>query len=432
VSYDLEIGSHSRPTIAQVEAWATGHGLVVKPESDTALVVEKESGAGDRFVLDLDGPHAAEADDFAEELAAACLAPRWMVGVSVPYSMPKRNIALARSLARHLAEVNDGAAFDPQEDGLLWPRRRRKRVPPRRSEEETTRLALEWFVPPARWPDTPSALVALLKRLCFEALPTRFGQFEPLQHRFDPQNPDEFVRFLIDNEAGDAFWFASRPSFGGSCFAPHADKYAPATDDRFRVAHVEVDFDGNVLAADPRWREAVVDLFVSGARELGAFYAAAQLETGWMVSTNNRLWAVASTAIEHEHFLRGRLWQGLPPVPVWLSWYGVPYRELVAEALAGQPHGIQSPDEKSTGIRRSLKRRRVAPTHPGPHVETRDGGVFVRVGDEPKPATQLPNLPLPAALTYRHRPRTVDERGAVSFNPAQREDQAEVIPNLAN
>jgi hypothetical protein len=427
MSYDLEIGTHSKPTAAHVEEWAAREGLTVRSESGEALVVEG-SPRGDGFVLTVDGPHRAQVDDFHDELAAACLAPRWMLGVSVPYSAPKQHFALARALARHLAEVNDGAAFDPQDEKLLWPRGRPRRVAPRRAEEPTTRVRLEWFLAPDRWAAAPAILLSLLARHCPEALPTRYGQFEPLQHRFDGDAPDDFVRFLLDNEAGDAFWFASRPSFGGSSFAPHADKYAPADDDPLRIAHLEVSFDGNVLAADERWTAALVDLFIAGAKELGAFFAAGQVETGWMVSTNNRLWAVASAMPEGEHFLRGRLWQGLPPIPIWLSWYGGPYRELVAQSLRHAADAVPA-DKPATGIRRWLRRQQ--PFTPVPTIAERAEGFFVRMSNDPLPSSQLPPLGLPSRLIYRHRPRTVDERGAVSTNPAQRDDRAEVIPELA-
>ena len=61
-------------------------------------------------------------------------------------------------------------------------------------------------------------------------------------------------------------------------------------------------------------------------------------------------------------------WRGLPPVPMRLSWFGEPYRELVAEHLLGR---------KGT---REL-----------------EGGVFVRMTDEPRPPAELGDWPLPSA-----------------------------------
>ena len=431
MSYDLTIATSEEPSRQQIEAWAAEKGLVVNMEDGaSSLIIEKSTGRGDRFVCNVDGPHSAEPDDFADEVAAACLAPRWMMQVSVPYSSAKVNFSHARSLARFLAEQNQGAAYDPQEDALIWPRGSGKRVPARTESEVTSSISLEWFLPPSRWDSAPERMLRAVRRLCPEALPTRYGQWEPLQHRFDPKRPDEFVRFVLETEDGDAFWFASRPSFGGSCFAPHAEKYAQPDEEPQRIAHLELDFDGGVIASDARWCDAVVDLFVTVAAETGAFFAAAQVEPGWIVSRNNRLSADAGTD-SGEHFLRRRLWQGLPPVPVWLSWFGEPYRPLVADLLT------QDSLERSisvagprAGLIRRLVDRSDAPLPVEPNVVERDEGLFLRLSNEPRPRAELPDLPIPVELTYRARPDVVHRDGSRESNPAQPEDRARLIPVL--
>jgi hypothetical protein len=426
MSYDLEIGTHRQPHRAQVEAWAAEQGLGVDGSAEPgALTIERAGKRGHDHVCTVDGPYPAEPEDFAEEIAAACLAPKWMVQISVPYSSPQVNFSRARSLARHIAEQNEGAAFDPQEDRLLWPRGRPKRVP-KVADEVTSRIGLEWFLPPDRWPDAAQMLIGIVARRCPEALPTRFGQYEPLPHRFDLDKANEFVRFLLDNDDGDAFWHARSPSFGGSCFAPHAEKWAPADDDHLRIGHIELDFDGRVLGADARWREAIVDLFVAAATQFGAFYAAAQVEPGWQVTRNNRLFATAAT-LPGEHFLRGRLWQGLPPVPVWLSWFGPAYKDLVASALLPDSLGVSA-------SRPSLRSRifnRARHPQATPTATEVDGGILLRLSEQPLDPERLPGVSLPTDLTYTRRPPTKHPDGAVSWNPAEREDQAQLIPPLA-
>ncbi len=426
MSYDLEIATHGKPTREQVETWADTEGLAVSAADADCLTIEKPTKRGDEFVCTLDGPHSAEPEDFAEELAAACLAPRWMLSVSVPFSSPKTHFAKARSLARYLAAQNDGAAFDPQDERVVWPRGKRQRVPPRAGDETTSKVGLEWFLPPSRWQSAPEKLIRLLRRRCPEALPTRYGQFEPPQYRLDNEEPGEFVRFLLDNEDGDAFWFASRPCFGGSYFAPHSDKYAPPEDDPYRVAHFEIDFDGRVLEADPPWRETIVELFLAAAIELGAFYAAAQVEPGWTVTRSNRLYMTAENLWQAEHFLRGRLWQGLPPVPLWLSWYGHPYSDLVRGRLAPEP-----PPERGKLATLGRRLRGSGAPRDEPVVVDREDGLFLRLSEKPRARDELvPVLP-PNEFTYRHRPPTEDRAtGAMTWNPAERDDRAEVIPPL--
>jgi hypothetical protein len=211
--------------------------------------------------------------------------------------------------------------------------------------------------------------------------------------------------------------------------APYGGRRARGDEERFRVGKLEVEFDGSLIASDERWREAVIDLFVRGAEIFRAFFAAAQVAPGWIVSRSNRPYAQAASLQESEHFLRGRLWQGLPPVPVWLSWYGDPYRKLVQDALRAEP---QPPAERKTAsfLKRLIGCEDGRTGLDEPEVAEREAGTFVRLGREPLPRPQLPRLPLPQALTYRER-RAIDyPGGGRGSNPAQPEDRASVIPDL--
>ena len=185
VSYDVEVATHGRPDPDGLEA----------PDGVT-----------------VDGPVAAEPDDLAEALAAAVLAPRWLTTLSVPYDASQRRRDALRSLARRLAQEHEGAAYDPQEDAVFFPRGRPKRVPAGKAEK-TSIVRLEWYVDAERWAQAPAALLSAIARRCPEALPTRYGVFEPPQGRYDPAAPDAFTALARDDSA---FWFASRPFFGGT------------------------------------------------------------------------------------------------------------------------------------------------------------------------------------------------------------------------
>ena len=190
----------------------------------------------------------------------------------------------------------------------------------------------------------PETLLRLLRRRCPEAMPTRYGCWEPPPHRYDPAVPEEFARFAAEHD--DAFWYARRPSFGGSA----------------RASTLSLEFDGNVLESDVRWREAVVELFAAVAAELGAVQAKAEVEPGWRVGRSNRPWCSADLVIKAAQ---------RPDGPGWLNWFGGPRRELAA--------GLT---ERPLRTRTSRLRRSRSVT---PQVVTRPEGVLVRLGDEPRP-----------------------------------------------
>ena len=139
-------------------------------------------------------------------------------------------------------------------------------------------MRLEWYVPAERWATPRPTLVATLARRCPEALPTRYGDIEPLQQRYDPSSPTTFRRFIAASDDW-TFWFVVAPVVRRS--------RGPARERARRSSALDLDW--RVLEADPRWREAVAGLFAALAGAVGALYAEGWVEPGWYVSRNNRL-----------------------------------------------------------------------------------------------------------------------------------------------
>jgi hypothetical protein len=249
VSYDVDVATHDRPAPGEAPAGVT-----------------------------VDGPFEVEPADLAEPLAAAVLAPRWLLQVSGDRDA-------ARRAGRALAEAHRGAAYDRQEDAVFFPRGRAKRVAAGKAEK-TSIVCLRWTG------GDPGALLDVLRRHAPEGLPRRYGDVEPPQH-------EDLAGFAAFAREHDTLWYASRPFFGGS-----AD---PA-------GSVGIEVDRRVIKADERWREAIVGLFAAGAAAMGATTGEAYAERGWEVSRTNRLW-ISARYVGREH--RG---------PAWLEWDG---RQLV-------------------------------------------------------------------------------------------------------
>jgi hypothetical protein len=400
MSYDLEIATREQPSLEQIEAWAAGRRVKAVSHSGQVVVSKSSWLRGEQFLFSLEEPEPAEPEDFHPQLTEVSEELRWTTPVNVPYSAPRPAMDLGLALAEHLAEINGGAVFDPQLDAVVWPDVATGPLPAPGPEGTLSVIKLHWFVAPARWGRAPETLVRVLADRLPEALPVRYGPVEPMKHRFDPEDPRGFVDCLVDEEDGNGYWSSKRPSLGGSWTAPIADRFVPPDEERLRIGTLELVLDGRAVDEDPDLRETVVDLFAEVASELGAFFAAAQVEPEWVVTTGYRLVSTPDTMMNQgEHFRRGMRWQGLPPVPMWLSWFGGPYRDLVA-----------------------------------PHLEDgdrRDDGILLRLGVEPRPVGELSAWPVPKELTYRYRPSHVESRdGTIHSNHAQLEDEAPTIPPL--
>jgi hypothetical protein len=348
VSWDLLVAVHDRPSAAPLErAFTIGE------------------------------PVNVELEDLPDELAGAVLAPRFLVEISVPAGARAADRARAVKLAKQLAVQGRGAVYDPQEDALLWPKRRPRVRTPAATEARIRVVELTWYV--AGHECLPDALLEVLRAACPEAVPRRYGDYEPLQHKLEPGGEPAFVDFwgtIAAKELGSSLdWKAQPPCFSGAVSFPDRRTAYPSGEPvgipgTRRCTKISLDFDGRALHGDPRWCEAVVALLPLMARRLGAFYAAGHVQRNVIVKRS--LWYDGDSETVPMPF---SWFAGLPPAPTWLAWFGPAYVPHVAAALAGRAE------------------------------PTADGALYFRAGAEPMDADQLEGCfpPLPAALAFRTR-----------------------------
>lgn len=328
--------------------------------------------AADGTIAEVDGPNRIEAEDLPDAAHGAIGRSGWLVEISVK---PSADARWPQELAIHLARAADGVVYDPQQDAVTWPDGWR-----RRDRESGTELIddveLTWYIQrPPTGEELARQVLGLLATLFPEAIPKRYGDYEPLQHRYEGGRAEaDFAAFWaarIDDWTATFNWTTTRPCFGGSVIMSSLRKYGP--DSPTAIARLSLSFDGRPFARDPAFTERIVRLFSQLASEVGSFYAAAWVERG-IVLNRGRL-SYQATTTETGPMPRADAWVGLPSSPTWLAWFGPPYVDAVRSALAE-------------------------------HVTSEtDAGLFVRLGTEPMNADELADLfpPLPARLLVRRR-----------------------------
>lgn len=260
-------------------------------------------------------------------------------------------------------------------------------------------MTLEWFFPPSRGEDLPAQWSERVERLLPEALPVRYGDFEPLQNRVEAAGLDGFRAFWRKQAeapyGAHFFWKGTPPCYEGAVWLPDPRPPGPWwSPTAARHVSVKASFDGRALEADGAWRAAVVTLFRDVAA-LGAFFAAGYV-TRSVVARRGNLWYDGETESIH---LSRMWWEGLPPHPTWLAWFGDPYRERVGSSV----------------------RSRV--------TEELPGGLFIRIGEAPLDRDELERVSpaLPEELVWKPKPPGAGKHDA-SLRPDRDEEPAAFIP----
>jgi hypothetical protein len=147
------------------------------------------------------------------------------------------------------------------------------------------------------------------------AIPRRYGSYEPLPHRLD----DPSAMGELTEEDDLVFFSTAKPCVAGS-FSRSPGIWTTSL---------------GILAPpfrEPRLQSAVRELFVAYAELRGCFLATAEVvaRVGW---TGRSVWYDEKSQSTVRLDDREGRFLGLPPYPVWWTWYGNAYRELVEPHL---------------------------------------------------------------------------------------------------
>jgi hypothetical protein len=368
MSYDLQVIARKQPKSAHLDAFPlVARGTLTidgRLRPDRHLLLTDAEGV----VAEVDGPDRVEDEDVPDAAAGAIGAKGWLVQLSVK---PSTDVTWPGELAIHLARSTDGVVYDPQQDLVTWP----LGFEPRDRETGESRieqLAIDWYTAwPSDDPDLPARLLQVLSARLPEALPRRYGGFEPLPYRYQGDDaPEAFIGRWIE-EAGTwspgLSWTTARPCLGGSATmstsqAPERQRPGEA------IVRIGIGVDGRALSRDPAYTERIVDLFRALSTELRCVYAAASVERG-VIAKGSHMSADYRTEVGP--MPRSDRWIGLPASPTWLAWFGEPYAELVRPSFGTH----------------------VAAEGPG-------DGLFVRMGAAPMNPDELSDRfpPLPTTL----------------------------------
>ena len=344
MSYDVQVYAQRALDVDELSRLLAEAGLAAE---DTGSGTESSTvvrGVRARYCFTLGRPVPVEAEDVPEEVTAALLGPSYLYELLVEGSSTTE-IAHAVRFARRLARAAAGVVLDLQTGQVRVGGKLRAAPPVQRGVIDV--VELEWYVPPggAGGP-AAGAWLELARRYLPEALPRRFGSYEPLPMKLDVDGPGMFVQAAAA-ETMLLFYKAAAPCIGGSM----------AGGARGRGVHSHGLSVHREALADPRWRAALRRLFVEFAAATDAVFACAEVRRG--VEWSGRTTWFGPTTERSTYLAAGGRWAGLLPYPAWWSWFGPDYAPLVLDHL------------------------------PAEQVVHVDGGIFHPRGEEPLDRDQL-------------------------------------------
>jgi len=246
-----------------------------------------------------------------------------------PISAPRSAYSLLEQVARHIARESHGVIFDRQTGAMTTPAGVTRYQSPRREERFSILEMSWWFTDGPLFSDEGLvSFIELLEKFLPEALPRRYGLYEPPQYTFTETGKDHFLQFLQEHHCQGVVWYPRRPVLDVGLAI---DKNFGPSPRGFRASLVTMTFDSQVLD-QPGWPAGLMEFWKQASHIITPFYGDIRILDGWIRMGTS----YGSDGKAEGHPVYGPWWGGIPGSLGQAAVLGEPYLSLwSAFATAG-------------------------------------------------------------------------------------------------
>lgn len=165
---------------------------------------------------------AVDDDEISDEISTALPGVSYHTELLLePMDAPDVARKVLVRVAKGLATESRGLAFDRQEESILLPSGTKKFTSPKIDETAST-LMLSWWFGPDKLQETRgfTDMLEIIRRYVPEALPRRYGTYEPPEHKLDGNLVDVAEFLSATTRKSMVVWYPTRPASNVSISLP--------------------------------------------------------------------------------------------------------------------------------------------------------------------------------------------------------------------
>jgi len=295
MSYDLQVWS-VRPlrenTFQDRESWARESALWSHVRKNWQIVIS----ASDRV----------EPEDIPEDVTKLLPGIEYLTNLNLEGKRTAEGFRLAQSIANEIARDTHGAVLDPQEDSVRLPSGVKRLLLPRSKDVFDVVSMSWWFLDgPLLSREGRQSFVGLLERMLPEALPRRYGLYEPPQHVYAKAGRAHFLDFWDTNLHDMMVLYPQRPvtSVHVGCPLPLG-----AFRIGFRTNYLQIEVERKALL-EPGWESNLKQFWKRASVLIRPIYGDVRIMSGycWVGAT-----ATTQFGQGEQHPVQSWWWTGLP------------------------------------------------------------------------------------------------------------------------
>jgi hypothetical protein len=308
MSYDLRIWSSKELSDDSTLLAEKGY-----QENDDCFIRE---GKGWQVVINQTDD--VEPEDIPDEIMQALPGIAYLTEINIEGDAPEKTVGETLRFCKALAKEIRGIVEDPQTDTIFLPAGMKKISYENISKDDKQEVFLTWYIDDVEtfYSTKLEPFIDLLERLMPDALPKRYGEYEPPQFKLAEKGKEHLIGFL-QKEGYAAVLYPSRPFKYLFLTAPnieqeareyfergldkrkiHPDSIRARVQKEYRCGTIELQMLQNVFL-QPDWNLAVKRLFIETAKLLQPFFAE--------ISACSE-----EKILRKQNFVRTWWWRGLP------------------------------------------------------------------------------------------------------------------------
>jgi len=213
-----------------------------------------------------------------------------------------------RSAAKTIAKATHGVVVDPQEDTIQTPAGVSRFSPPPKQESFSV-IQLSWWFLNNALPDRDKreSFFGLLERQLPEAMPKRYGLYEPPQHLYAETGKEHLHQFLDKNLHDNIVWYPHRPVTSVHLAFP---KPIGPSRQGFRSNFLEIEIESAALN-QPGWSENLRRFWIQMSALLQPIYGDVRKAAGY-VRHGRSVWIDPNWNETFDQTTRSWFWRGIP------------------------------------------------------------------------------------------------------------------------
>jgi len=314
MSYDLRIWSTHEPRLDDLVGASDGSQPV-------------EQGRG--WLINATGPLRVEPEDVPREIAETLPGIAYLVELTLePIGAPASALAKLRSLAKKIASAGHGVVEDPQ-SGSMTLGTRVQRLSALGATDDATLLTMGFWYEAgvlSNADGVPELLQVLMRHLP-EALPARYGEYEPPQFRLDRNGLSHLEAFMRQHWRALAVYYPSAP-------VAHLEVSVPETigpsQRGYRSGRLVIDIDADAIA-QPGWQAQIAHAWRAIVRLAQPYYSDVR-QLRYYKRGRGRYWV---TSVTERHPICSWWWSGIPTGSTYAIALGNPYLDLWSDFVVG-------------------------------------------------------------------------------------------------